>query len=124
MVRHLFFSPITPTRGKDAKMVNDINARLHAKYGIDLFPTLCIAGFEMHWTLMEHWLREGTASGLRNIERKGGSCLRAMIVIAPSSATKAKLESSYITSSKLHHVPFPLREIHVFILSIFHYVGV
>lgn len=46
---HLFFSPITPTRGKDAKIVHDINIRLHAKHGIDLFPTLCIAGREMHY---------------------------------------------------------------------------
>jgi len=46
---HLFFSPITPTRGSDAKVVHEINVRLHAKYGFDLFPTLCVAGREMHY---------------------------------------------------------------------------
>ncbi|KAF2015130.1 vanillyl alcohol oxidase [Aaosphaeria arxii CBS 175.79] len=46
---HLFFSPITPTRGADAKIVHDINIRLHKKYGFDLFPTLCVAGREMHY---------------------------------------------------------------------------
>jgi hypothetical protein len=46
---HLFFSPITPTRGSDAEVVHEINVRLHAKYGFDLFPTLCVAGREMHY---------------------------------------------------------------------------
>ncbi|KAF2182106.1 vanillyl alcohol oxidase [Zopfia rhizophila CBS 207.26] len=46
---HLFFSPITPTRAQDAKIVHDINVRLHRKYGFDLFPTLCVAGREMHY---------------------------------------------------------------------------
>lgn len=46
---HLFFSPIAPTRGKDARTLHDIIARLHVKYGFDLFPTLCVAGREMHY---------------------------------------------------------------------------
>lgn len=46
---HLFFSPIAPTRGKDAQIINDIVAKGHAKYGFDLFPTLCIAGREIHY---------------------------------------------------------------------------
>lgn len=46
---HLFFSPITPTRARDAQVVQDINVRLHKKYGFDLFPTLCVAGREMHY---------------------------------------------------------------------------
>jgi hypothetical protein len=45
---HLFFSPILPTRAKDARVVFDIVSRLHRKYEIDLFPTLCVAGREMH----------------------------------------------------------------------------
>ncbi len=45
---HLFFSPILPTRGKDARVMLDIVVRLHKKYGFDLFPTMCIAGREMH----------------------------------------------------------------------------
>jgi hypothetical protein len=46
---HLFFSPIVPTRGQDAQIVHDIVVRLHAKYGFDLIPTLCVAGREMHY---------------------------------------------------------------------------
>ncbi|KAK0730160.1 glycolate oxidase [Lasiosphaeris hirsuta] len=46
---HLFFSPIVPTRGRDAEAVHNIVVRLHAKYGFDLFPTLCVAGREMHY---------------------------------------------------------------------------
>lgn len=46
---HLFFSPITPTKTKDAETVQEINVRLHQKYGFDLFPTLCVAGREMHY---------------------------------------------------------------------------
>ncbi|KAH7134902.1 glycolate oxidase [Dendryphion nanum] len=46
---HLFFSPITPTRAADAMVVHAINQRLHEKYGFDLFPTLCVAGREMHY---------------------------------------------------------------------------
>lgn len=45
---HLFFSPILPTRAKDARAVYDMVSRLHKKYEIDLFPTLCVAGREMH----------------------------------------------------------------------------
>ncbi|KAF2740129.1 glycolate oxidase [Polyplosphaeria fusca] len=46
---HLFFSPITPTRAADAQTIHAINTRLHAKHAFDLFPTLCIAGREMHY---------------------------------------------------------------------------
>ena len=46
---HLFFSPITPTKGKDARIVHDIITHLHAKWGFDNFPTLCVAGREMHY---------------------------------------------------------------------------
>ncbi|TPX10277.1 uncharacterized protein E0L32_008682 [Thyridium curvatum] len=46
---HLFFSPIAPTRGRDARAVHDIIRALHAKYGFDLFPTLCVAGREIHY---------------------------------------------------------------------------
>ncbi len=46
---HLFFSPITPTRGKDAQKIHDIIVAGHKKYGFDIFPTLCIAGREMHY---------------------------------------------------------------------------
>ncbi|KAI1080585.1 vanillyl alcohol oxidase [Whalleya microplaca] len=46
---HLFFSPITPTRGKDARTVHDIIVAAHERHGIDLFPTLCVAGREIHY---------------------------------------------------------------------------
>ena len=46
---HLFFSPITPTRGRDARIVHDIISALHKKWGFDLFPTLCVAGREVHY---------------------------------------------------------------------------
>lgn len=46
---HLFFSPIAPTRGKDAEMIHQIVVAAHRRYGFDLFPTLCIAGREIHY---------------------------------------------------------------------------
>jgi len=46
---HLFFSPITPTRGKDARIVHNIIETLHIKWGFDLFPTLTISGRETHY---------------------------------------------------------------------------
>lgn len=45
---HVFFSPIAPTRGKDARTIHDIIVAAHARHGIDLFPTLCVAGREIH----------------------------------------------------------------------------
>ncbi|KAH8899885.1 glycolate oxidase [Thozetella sp. PMI_491] len=46
---HLFFSPIAPTRGHDARVLHEIIAAAHARHGFDLFPTLCVAGREMHY---------------------------------------------------------------------------
>lgn len=46
---HLFFSPITPTDGKNARVVFDIANKLHELYGFDIFPTFCVAGREMHF---------------------------------------------------------------------------
>ncbi|KAL1901009.1 hypothetical protein Sste5346_002073 [Sporothrix stenoceras] len=46
---HLFFSPIAPTRGEDARALHALIADLHKKYQYDLFPTLCVAGREMHY---------------------------------------------------------------------------
>lgn len=46
---HLFFSPIAPTRGRDARALHELVAALHARHGFDLFPTLCVAGREMHY---------------------------------------------------------------------------
>jgi hypothetical protein len=46
---HLFFSPITPTDSKNARKIHDIVDNLHEKWGFDTFPTLCVAGREMHY---------------------------------------------------------------------------
>ena len=46
---HLFFSPITPTDAKNARKIHDIIDNLHAKWGFDTFPTLCVAGRETHY---------------------------------------------------------------------------
>lgn len=46
---HLFFSPIAPTKGVHARRIHDIVSAAHTKYGFDLFPTLCIAGREIHY---------------------------------------------------------------------------
>jgi FAD/FMN-containing dehydrogenase len=46
---HLFFSPIAPTRGKDARTIHEVVSRAHDRHGFDLFPTLCVAGREIHY---------------------------------------------------------------------------
>lgn len=46
---HLFFSPITPISGRDARLVHEIISRLHAKYGFDVNPTFCVTGREIHY---------------------------------------------------------------------------
>ncbi|KAI1089491.1 vanillyl alcohol oxidase [Rostrohypoxylon terebratum] len=46
---HLFFSPIAPTRGKDARTIHELIVEAHQRHGFDLFPTLCVAGREIHY---------------------------------------------------------------------------
>jgi hypothetical protein len=46
---HLFFSPISPTKGKDASLIHSTITKLHEKWGFDVFPTMCVAGREMHY---------------------------------------------------------------------------
>lgn len=46
---HLFFSPIVPTSSSQAHTIHNLISRLHTKYGFDLFPTICVAGREMHY---------------------------------------------------------------------------
>ncbi|KAI5849153.1 hypothetical protein BZA05DRAFT_375379 [Tricharina praecox] len=46
---HTFFAPITPTRGRDARIVHELVTSLHHKWGFDSFPTWCVAGREMHY---------------------------------------------------------------------------
>ncbi|KAI0602691.1 glycolate oxidase [Biscogniauxia sp. FL1348] len=46
---HVFFSPIAPTRGRDARRIHEAIVAAHARHGFDLFPTLCVAGREIHY---------------------------------------------------------------------------
>ncbi|KUJ19925.1 glycolate oxidase [Mollisia scopiformis] len=46
---HLFFSPIVPTSSSHAKIIHTLIDRLHEKWGFDTFPTICVAGREMHY---------------------------------------------------------------------------
>jgi hypothetical protein len=46
---HISFSPIAPTKGRDARVVHDIIAAAYARHGFDLFSTLCVAGREIHY---------------------------------------------------------------------------
>ena len=46
---HLFFSPITPTNSTSARRIHSLIDALHEKWGFDTFPTLCVAGREMHY---------------------------------------------------------------------------
>ncbi|ORY69049.1 glycolate oxidase [Pseudomassariella vexata] len=46
---HMGFSPIAPTLGPSARLIHDLIRAAHIKYGFDLFPTLCVAGREMHY---------------------------------------------------------------------------
>jgi hypothetical protein len=78
---HLFFSPIVPTRGKDAKVVHDIVVRLHAKYGFDLIPTLCVAGREMHYIVNIVYDRFSLDE-----KRRAAACMREMIAEAAASS--------------------------------------
>lgn len=36
---HLFFAPVVPTKGKDARLVHELVTKLHKKWGFDSFPT-------------------------------------------------------------------------------------
>lgn len=74
---HLFFSPIVPTRGKDAQVVHDLVVRLHAKHGFDLVPTLCVAGREMHYIVNIVYDRSS-----RDEKRRAAACMREMIAEA------------------------------------------
>ncbi|KAK4161224.1 hypothetical protein QBC43DRAFT_357996 [Cladorrhinum sp. PSN259] len=74
---HLFFSPIVPTRGKDAKIVHDMVVRLHKKYGFDLLPTLCVAGREMHYIVNIVYDRSSLDQ-----KRRAAACMREMIAEA------------------------------------------
>ncbi|KAF3916253.1 hypothetical protein ABW21_db0201202 [Orbilia brochopaga] len=46
---HLFFSPIVPTKGRDARLVHELVTSLHKKWGFDSFPTWCVLGRELHY---------------------------------------------------------------------------
>ncbi|KAF3937750.1 hypothetical protein ABW19_dt0203969 [Dactylella cylindrospora] len=46
---HLFFAPVVPTKGKDARLVHELVTELHKKWGFDSFPTWCVLGRELHY---------------------------------------------------------------------------
>ncbi|KAE8451923.1 hypothetical protein EG329_002764 [Mollisiaceae sp. DMI_Dod_QoI] len=46
---HLFFSPIVPTSSSQARVIHTLIDRLHKKWNFDTFPTICVAGREMHY---------------------------------------------------------------------------
>ncbi|KAF2709993.1 vanillyl alcohol oxidase [Pleomassaria siparia CBS 279.74] len=76
---HLFFSPITPTHASDAQVVHDINVHLHAKYGFDLFPTLCVSGREMHYITNIIYDRSS------NDEKRRAAALMRELIVATAS---------------------------------------
>ncbi|KPI46104.1 Vanillyl-alcohol oxidase [Cyphellophora attinorum] len=71
---HLFFSPILPTRARDAEKAFEIITRLHKKYGFDLLPTCCIAGREMHTIVNIVYDRYDA-----DAKRRAMGCMREMI---------------------------------------------
>lgn len=71
---HVFFSPISPTRGQDAKKLLDIAKKRHAEFGIDLFPAFCIGLREMHLIINMVYDRANEAS-----RKAAYACMSAMI---------------------------------------------
>ena len=71
---HVFFSPISPTRGPDALKLLEIAKRRHAEFGIDLIPAFCIGLREMHLIINLVYDRGSPSS--RDSAMK---CMRAMI---------------------------------------------
>ncbi|KAF8577799.1 vanillyl alcohol oxidase [Ramaria rubella] len=71
---HLFFSPISPTNGKDARKLYDIVKSRHEEFGFDMMPAFCIAPREMHFIDCLVYDR-----GDKSEKRRVVACLRAMI---------------------------------------------
>ncbi|TFK47732.1 FAD-linked oxidase-like protein [Heliocybe sulcata] len=74
---HLAFSPITPTKGEDAKIVHELVTRLHKKWGFDSLPTWCVSGREMHYIAEILFDRAD-----EDEKRRAIACMREMIAEA------------------------------------------
>ncbi|KAH8819779.1 glycolate oxidase [Xylogone sp. PMI_703] len=74
---HLFFSPIVPTRATEARRIHDIIVASHLKHGFDVFPTLCVAGREMHYIANIVYDRAN-----EDEKRRARLCMREMIDLA------------------------------------------
>ncbi|KZO95768.1 vanillyl alcohol oxidase [Calocera viscosa TUFC12733] len=74
---HLFFAPIAPTSGEDVKRLFELCRKRHDEYGIDLFPTLCVASRESHVIVNLVYDRSSKES-----KKAAYDCLRAMIADA------------------------------------------
>lgn len=74
---HLFFSPITPTKGPLAAKLHATIKSLHTKWGFDVFPTMCVAGREMHYIANIVYDRADP-----DAKRRATSLMREMIAVA------------------------------------------
>jgi hypothetical protein len=71
---HVFFSPISPTKGKDAEILLNIARKRHQEFGIDLFPAFCVGLREMHLIINMVYDR-----GDPDSRRAAYACMKAMI---------------------------------------------
>lgn len=71
---HLFFSPISPVNGRDAKKLYDIVKKRHVEFGFDMMPAFCVAPREMHFIDCLCYNR-----GDPDEKRRAVACMRAMI---------------------------------------------
>lgn len=71
---HLFFSPISPVAGKDARILYDIVKKRHEEFRFDMMPAFCVAPREMHFIDCLVYNR-----GNEDEKRRAVACMRAMI---------------------------------------------
>ncbi|OIW27080.1 glycolate oxidase [Coniochaeta ligniaria NRRL 30616] len=71
---HVAFSPIAPTKGSQARIVNDIITKAFHRHGYDCFSTLCVAGREMHYIAEIVYDRGDPDAKMRAVK-----CIREMI---------------------------------------------
>lgn len=71
---HISFSPIAPTKGSQARIINDIVTNAFHRHGYDRFSTLCVAGREMHYIAEIVYDRGDPDAKLRALR-----CMREMI---------------------------------------------
>ncbi|KIJ54475.1 vanillyl alcohol oxidase [Sphaerobolus stellatus SS14] len=71
---HLFFSPISPVDGKDARKLYEMVKKRHTEFGFDMMPAFCVAPREMHFIDCLCYDR-----GDEEQKRRAVQCMRAMI---------------------------------------------